>query len=159
MKKSVYLDTTIPSHYYDMRPELSFYAETTRKWWDNERANFDVFTSEYTLAELMRGSFPNKDKALDLIKDIETLPIDDEINDIAQLYIKEYVMPKGNAGDAFHLAYASFHKIDFLLTWNCEHLANANKQQHIQITNAKLGLFTPAIITPLQLFQEEEFNE
>jgi hypothetical protein len=63
-------------------------------------------------------------------------------------------MPRILEGDALHLAYASFHKIDFLLTWNCNHLANANKRKHIRTINARLNLATPEIITPLELFSE-----
>jgi hypothetical protein len=64
-------------------------------------------------------------------------------------------MPKVAEGDALHLAYASFYKIDFLLTWNCKHLANANKYQHIRIINTRLQLHTPEIVTPLALFITE----
>jgi predicted nucleic acid-binding protein len=105
---------------------------------------------------LNRGNYPNKNKIIDLVKDISILPLDDEIINIANIYMKEYVMPKGAAGDAFHLACASFHKIDYLLTWNCNHLANANKEQHVNILNGRLGLFAPKIITPLQLFKERD---
>ena len=52
------------------------------------------------------------------------------------------------------MVYASFYKIDFLLTWNCNHLANANKRQHIRVINTRLNLLTPEIITPLELFSE-----
>src|SRR5207244_12975766 len=54
------------------------------------------------------------------------------------------------AGDALHLALASYHKCDFLVTWNCRHLANANKFGHIRRVNALLGLFVPALVTPLE---------
>jgi len=57
-------------------------------------------------------------------------------------------------GDSLHLAYASLYKIDFLLTWNCNHLANANKKQHIRVINTRLGLFVPEIATPMELFTE-----
>ena len=63
-------------------------------------------------------------------------------------------MPMEEGGDAVHLAYASFYRMDFLLTWNCNHLANANKKTHIHIINARMDLFTPEIITPLELFLE-----
>ncbi|MGR3218700.1 MAG: type II toxin-antitoxin system VapC family toxin, partial [Candidatus Anammoxibacter sp.] len=62
-------------------------------------------------------------------------------------------------GDAVHLAFASYFKIDFLLTWNCNHLANANKKQHIRILNTKLNLNIPEIITPLELFPEFDITE
>ena len=60
------------------------------------------------------------------------------------------------AGDAFHLAIASYHNCDFILTWNCWHLANANKFAHIRRVNARLGLFVPALVTPLQLLAGNE---
>jgi len=63
-------------------------------------------------------------------------------------------MPREQEGDAAHLAYASYHGIDYLLTWNCKHLANANKFEHIRMVNTKLGLLTPKIVTPMQLFEE-----
>ena len=58
--------------------------------------------------------------------------------------------------DSVHLAYASYYDIEYLLTWNCNHLANANKRKHIRIINGRLGLSTPEIITPLELFKEED---
>ncbi len=61
------------------------------------------------------------------------------------------VMPADPAGDALHLALASYHKCDFLVTWNCQHLANANKFGHIRLVNGMLGLFVPALVTPLEL--------
>jgi predicted nucleic acid-binding protein len=156
MRKSVYLDSTIPSYMFEQRVDIQYFTMITRKWWDEERADYDIFTSEFSLAELNRGNYPNKNKIIDLVKDISILPLDDEIINIANIYMKEYVMPKGAVGDAFHLACASFHKIDYLLTWNCNHLANANKEQHVNILNGRLGLFAPKIITPLQLFKERD---
>jgi hypothetical protein len=73
---------------------------------------------------------------------------------IIQRYIAEFVMPQDDKGDAAHLAYASFYRMDYLLTWNCNHLANANKEAHIRAVNGRLGLVTPRIITPLELFWE-----
>lgn len=82
------------------------------------------------------------------------LDIDEPIADIVEAYISHQVMPKDPAGDALHLALASFHKCDFLVTWNCQHLANANKFGHIRRVNTLLGLFIPTIVTPLELLGE-----
>lgn len=84
------------------------------------------------------------------------LDIDEAIADIVDAYVKHQVMPADPAGDALHLALASFHKCDFLLTWNCRHLANANKFAHIRRINAILGLFVPAMVTPLELLGEAD---
>jgi hypothetical protein len=154
--KSVYLDATIPSHYFDNRDEIHAFVLITKKWWDTQRQYFNLYSSIFTLTELQQGDYPNKDGIISLLNGISQLEHFDEIDQIASVYIKEYVMPEGSFGDAFHLACASYHKIDYLLTWNCNHLANANKDQHIRITNAKLGLSTPRIITPLELFYETE---
>ncbi len=155
MKKSVYLDTTIPSYYYDKRSELKYPCEITRKWWKEERRNYDIFISFETIAELNRGNYPRKEEILEFVNAIEQLDQSRDIKNIVEHYIKNTLMPKDVRGDAVHLAYASYYKIDFLLTWNCNHLANANKKQHIKIINSQLDLFTPEIITPLELFTEK----
>lgn len=156
MRKSVYLDSTILSYLFDERESIKMYVDITKKWWDQERQNFDVWISEETIAELSKGDYPNKTKIIECMSQISVLPSDAFLVSIAQVYLKNYLMPQTLTGDALHLAYASYYKIDFLLTWNCNHLANANKKQHIRIINSRIDLFTPEIITPLELFTETE---
>jgi hypothetical protein len=64
--------------------------------------------------------------------------------------------PADPGGDALHLALASYHRCDFLVTWNCRHLANANKFGHIRRVNVLLGLFVPALVTPLELLGDDD---
>jgi len=156
IKMSLYLDTTIPSYYYDQRKSLDirYRRKITRDWWNNEKDFFSLYISELVLVELQRGNYPQKEKVIRLVKDVSILPIVSEIEDIVREYLKNFLMPRIDVGDAFHLAYASFFKIDYLLTWNCNHLANVNKKRHIEAINRKLKLFVPEIITPLQLFKE-----
>jgi predicted nucleic acid-binding protein len=155
MKRSIYLDATIPSHYFDERESIKNFIEITRKWWEFERDYYDLFISEATIAEIQTGVYPKQDQVFKLIEKIDILVLNDDIEDIVKVYIKEFVMPKKKFGDAYHLAIASYYKIDFLLTWNCDHLANANKRQHIASVNLRLGLFVPEMVTPMQLFQEK----
>ena len=133
MKPSVYIETTIPSFYHEVRTEPEMIARRvwTREWWDNHRARYEVFTSEAVIEELEIGTFPEKDNALALVAPLSLLAVSEAIADAVAVYIAHYVMPADPAGDALHLAIASFHKCDFLLTWNCQHLANANKFGHI----------------------------
>ena len=154
MKRKVYLDSTIPSYLVDERNSIKEYIEVTKAWWKEERVNYELFVSEETIAELSEGDYPNKHKILELISRIQVLHFENEIIEIAQVYINNFLMPKTKKGDALHLAYASYFKLDFLLTWNCNHLANANKRQHIRIINTKLNLPTPEIVTPMELFTE-----
>jgi len=76
--------------------------------------------------------------------------------DIVEAYIARHVMPADPAGDALHLALASFHRRDFLVTWNCKHLANANKFGHIRRVNTLLGLYVPSLVTPLELQERND---
>ena len=78
-----------------------------------------------------------------------------EIRGIVKVYLENKLMPADDFGDAAHLAIASFYSIDFLLTWNCIHLANANKSEHIRKINMRLGLLSPDLITPEQLYMED----
>ncbi len=155
MKKSVYLDTTIISYFFDKREDLKYPCAITRQWWEEESPNYDIFTSLETVVELSKGNYPRKSEMLTFASKIEQLEPVEEIKEVAFFYIKNKLMPNDIMGDAIHLAYTSYYKIDFLLTWNCNHLANANKKKHINIINTKLGIFTPELITPLELFTEK----
>ncbi len=154
MKASVYLDTTIPSYLFDERESIKMHIDVTKQWWIQESDNFDIWISEETFNEISEGNYPRKDEILRFISDISILLPEKKIIDIAQIYLDNYVMPQVLKGDALHLVYASYYKMDFLLTWNCNHLANANKRQHIRIINTRLNLATPEIVTPLELFSE-----
>jgi len=156
MKKKVYLDSTIPSYLFDSRPKIKFFIAITKRWWQEESRKYRVVVSENTISELQRGNYPNKEKIVKFALKQTILPPSKEIIFISKAYVESTLMPKDLEGDAMHLAYASYYKIDFLLTWNCNHLANANKKNHIRFINTRLGLYIPEIITPLELFEEDK---
>lgn len=149
----VYIETTIPSFYYNSRPEPKMIARQlwTREWWDSQRQDVELVSSALVLDELEDGDYANQQDCIDLLSDIPLLPLPPDLSEIVALYLQHRLMPRRTLGDAAHLAFASWHKCDVLLTWNCEHLANANKFQHIRVVNTLLGLYVPTIITPMQL--------
>ena len=112
-------------------------------------------TSEGVVVELQQGEYDTQAAAVDLVADLPQLEVVDDIADIIEVYLTNHLMPKERLGDALHLALASYHKCDFLLTWNCTHIANANKFEHIRIINSRLGLFVPMLATPMQLCEED----
>jgi hypothetical protein len=156
VKKSVYIETTIPSFYYDVRIEAEMVSKqtSTRLWWEQVRPQFKVLTSLAVYDELSNGDFPFKKDALSLLETIEICHITKNIIEIMQTYIAHKAMPGNPIGDALHVAIASFYKCDFLLTWNCKHIANPNKFDHIIKTNSLMGLTTPNLITPLDFVEE-----
>jgi predicted nucleic acid-binding protein len=153
MKPIVYIETSIPSFYFESRTEPGMVARKawTRQWWDHNRHDYILVTSEAVLEELDWGDYPNKKEIIALIEEIPLIHIEPAIIDIVQMYIDHKVMPQDPTGDALHLALASYHKCDFLLTWNCNHLANANKFMHIRRINAMIGLYVPILVTPLEM--------
>jgi len=126
-------------------------SQWTRQWWDRNLHRYAVVTSEAVLDELARGDYPHKQEAQNLMAEIPLVPITAAIMEIVDAYVAHKVMPADPRGDALHLAVASFHKADFLLTWNCNHIANPNKFDHIRRVNTILGLFTPELVTPFAL--------
>lgn len=153
MMPSVYIETTVPSCYHETGEDAESVAmrNWTREWWDPERVRFDCFTSAAVIDELESGEYPKKLEKLRLVESLPWLDVNAEIEEIVEVYLANYLMPNDSVGDALHLAIASFHKVDYLLIWNCKHLANANKRHHVRRINEWLRISTPEILTPMEL--------
>jgi hypothetical protein len=151
-----YIETTIPSFYYEVRPEPDMVArrDWTRRWLDSAIETDRVVTSAAVLKELENGNFPGRQDAIKLLADFELLIIDRAVSQIVEAYTKHMLMPVDPFGDALHLALASYQRCDFLVTWNCQHLANAKKFGNIRRLNGMLGLFVPELVTPMELLGE-----
>ena len=118
MKPRVYIETSIPSFYHETRTEPEMVAQRTwtRQWWDGRRTEYEVVTSEAVLDELSGGDYPTRNRALSLVSSLPVLPVEPAITEIVAAYIAHQVMPQDPLGDALHLALASYHRCDFLLT-------------------------------------------
>ena len=160
MRKRVYIETTIPSFYHTLRTDTESIARKnwTREWWERWAGTFELLSSDAVIAELGRGVCEKTLERIALLKDIEMLEIVEEVEEAAAIYIDKLVMPNDPTGDALHLALASFYRVDVLLTWNCQHLANPNKMEHIRLVNYKLGLPMPLLMTPLNYLIGGEFD-
>lgn len=156
---TAYIETTIPSFFHTARKDTRSLARQrwTREWWDEIAPAFELHSSDAVIAELQRGTLKDlKKRRIELISGLNLLEVSDEVMEIATIYIERLVMPRGGAGDALHLALASFYSLDVLLTWNCKHLANPSKFGHIHQVNDELGLSTPLLTTPLNYLSEDE---
>jgi predicted nucleic acid-binding protein len=158
MKPRVYIETTIPSFYFEDRasPDMVARRLWTRHWWSKVSPAYDLVTSSAVIEELSRGAYPSKSQALALLDSLPRLEVEAAVIEIVQVYIEHSVMPQDPLGDALHLALASYNHCDFLLTWNCQHLANANKFDHIYRVNTLLHLTVPKLVTPLELGGEAD---
>ena len=152
----VYIETSIPSFYHTTRTGVAAAARRhwTKQWWKRAHEDYDLVSSEPVLDELGRGDYPSREAALEMVQKLPLLEITPAIAEIVEAYIRHRLMPGDPTGDALHLALASHHECEFLLTWNCQHLANANKFGHIRQVNNLLGLYVPVLATPLELLGE-----
>lgn len=157
----IYIETTVISFYFNARtePEMVARENWTRRWLDAALTGTDELVISLAVkSELDAGEFPNKAEMLELASRFLLLELNDAVAEAVDAYISHHVMPNDPGGDALHLAAASFHRCDFLVTWNCRHIANANKFGHIRRVNAIIGLGNPVLVTPLELLNEDPFH-
>jgi predicted nucleic acid-binding protein len=153
-KESIYLDTTLPSAYFDNRePEKMKNAQVV---WKIIVDKYEVYISEITVAEINATTNSlRRNQMIKLVKDFPIFSITREIEFLAKGYIEQKIIPVKYTEDALHVACASIHKVDFFLTWNCTHIASAHKRKAIRFYNLSVGIFYPEIILPEELLGEE----
>ena len=159
-KPWVYIETTIPSFYFEMRiaADITTMRRATRLWWERHRRHFRLCTSEIVLHELFATPEPKRTKALRLLAKLKILELNAEVVEAGRAYMASKLMPSNPGADALHLALVSVHKVEYLLTWNCRHLANANKFRQIARMNERIGLYVPILTTPSLLIPERTYG-
>ncbi len=154
MKPKVYLETTIPS-YLTSRPSrdliVAAHQQATSYWWHNHRHRFSLFVSPRVLAEAGSGDPVAAARRLAALQGIVVLDLTDEARELAQRFLESHFIPAKAFEDALHMAIATVHGMDYLLTWNCRHIANAEIARGIAGVAAGCGCQLPAICTPEQL--------
>ena len=154
--QTVYIETTIPS-YLGAQPSsqlrIAADQQATHAWWNRDRVRFRLYTSIFTLNEAGRGDPKAAARRLDFLRDIPELNLPSELPRIEGDIIRLFQLPARAVLDASHLALAVLHRIDFLLTWNCAHLANAAVQKELMEYCMYHGLHVPIVCTPEALTQ------
>lgn len=146
MKLSLYLETSVVGAYLDNGEP--FRRDLTIRWWEHELGEYRPFTSLLVERELERVAEPHRTGYLNLIKPLEQLELNQEVAILADGYISRGIFHRKYIADALHVAIASFHKIDYLVTWNFGHIANVRKQARLRLFNTAAGFFSPVIVTP-----------
>ncbi|MBI5499981.1 MAG: type II toxin-antitoxin system VapC family toxin [Deltaproteobacteria bacterium] len=156
--RNVYLDTTIPSFLVTTRDDALSAArrQMTLRFWESYAERFRLFVSAYVEAEIAAGQWPGREDALARIAALPRLPVTPAVDVAVATYIRTHLMPADAEGDAAHLACASVHGMDVLLTWNVRHLANPLKVDRLQVINRRLGLVTPVLCTPEALLEDDD---
>jgi hypothetical protein len=156
MALTVYIETTIIS-YLTARPSrdliVAGHQQLTTEWWDRVRPNVECCISPFVLQEAERGDPAAADRRLATSTDITILTLNEEIITLARTYTSALGLPPRSELDAFHLAVAAWHRVEYLLTWNCTHIASGRTRRLLDGINTKLGVHTPVICTPEELME------
>ena len=157
IKRKIYLETSVIS-YLTARPSKTIigaaHQQITLAWWEL-RHQYELFVSESVLRECGAGDLDAAQKRLAMVRDVPLLTITEQALDIAQALVSEKIIPTKAAEDALHIAIATLNGVDYLLTWNCKHIANPEIQRNIAAYLEKVGLFLPFICTPEELLGDD----
>lgn len=130
------------------------HQQVTQDWWD-QRARFELFVSDAVISECSRGDSEAVRRRLAVLDDIAILSPVHAAFELAQTLLADAALPEKAAIDALHISIAAVHGMDYLLTWNCAHIANAERRPQIEEICRRLGFRPPVICTPLELLKEE----
>lgn len=156
MKRKVYLETSVIS-YLTARPSKTIigaaHQHITSTWWE-KRSNYELFISEMVLRECAAGDPDAAQRRLEIVRTIPILVATEEAYQLADTLLKKKIIPTKAAEDSLHIAIATIHAVDYLLTWNCKHIANPELQRRIMDYLSETGRFLPFICTPEELIGE-----
>lgn len=156
--QTIYIETSIVS-FLRSRPSAHVVSAArqlvTRRWWDQERTKYTLVTSQYVLDEAMQGDAQlAKERSLAL-EGMPLVELPDAIPVLADELLKSAILPVRARLDALHICAASFHGIDYLLTWNCTHIANARILPRIRTFLSAKGYVLPEVCTPEEMLDDE----
>jgi len=155
---TLYVETSIVS-YLRSRPSAQVVAAArqllTRKWWETERPNYELVTSQYVLDEAADGDAEVASRRLAALAGVPLLPVENAILTIADEILGKAILPRSASVDALHIAMVAHHQVDYLLTWNCSHIANARILPMVFDVLDGLGLSRPIICTPEELLTDD----
>ncbi len=156
MRPRVYIETSVIS-YLTAKPSrdliVAAHQQTTNDWWENALPNYEAFISPIVLEEISRGDANAVQSRLAKVSTFPVLEILPEVRNLADTYFSAFVIPDKARADTYHLAVASWHGMDFLVSWNCTHIVNGRIKVLIEEINAGQGIRPPVICTIEELME------
>ena len=158
MNQKVYIESSVVS-YLCARPSrdiiVAAMQQTTHEWWENERGRYDCYVSELVRQEVAGGDPEAAAKRLAAVMALEELPLNETVKQVARTILTRSGFSKGVAEDIAHIAVTAVYGLDYLVTWNCAHIANPHWQPKIAAVLLDLGYAVPVICTPQALLEGE----
>ena len=156
MKPTVYIETAIVS-YLTARPSrdliVAAHQQITVNWWENILPQVQGFISPFVIDEISKGDRDAAQKRIEAIANLQFLQSNDEISELAKKSLTALQITDKAKLDAFHLAIAAWHRMDYLVSWNCKHIVSARVRRIITEINGSEAIHTPVICTPETLME------
>ena len=156
---TVYLETTIPS-YLAAQPSrdlvVAAHQQIGHEWWHTARERFELFVSEAVLYEIRAGDSAVVERRLALVEGLPVLGVNDDVRALVRTYDQELGLQGRARADLPHFAFAFAYEMDFLVTWNCSHIANGTIIRRLLHLNERLARPTPLIVTPEEVLEPPE---
>jgi hypothetical protein len=154
MSETIYIETSILG-YLNARPSRDLVVaaniQITREWWDTRRHSFQLYSSQAVVEETSQGDADMAAQRLEIIRDFILLDLDQSVLNLAEQFLERSSLPAKADIDAIHMAAATIHNMDYLLTWNCKHIANAQIQRKLAEISLDFGYELPILCTPYEL--------
>ena len=158
MKPSVYLETSIPS-YLAARPSsdllIAAHQQVTHEWWQDAPRKYELYVSEAVLREIRQGNPEAAARRLGFVRGLHALRINREIRRLARLFREHAGLAVTAETDMAHVAYAVYYAADYLVTWNCAHIANREVVRRLTEFTREAGHHMPLIVTPEDLVTQD----
>lgn len=154
MSETVYIETSILGYLTARSTKdliLAANIEITRDWWESRRNAFTLYTSEVVLDEAAKGDAEIAAQSLEILRDFPLLALNQSVQELAAQLLARSSLPLKAKVDAIHIATATVHGMDYLLTWNCKHIANAQIQGKLAEISLDFGYVLPILCTPNEL--------
>jgi len=155
--ESALIETSVISYFgapESKHPATAARQSLTKLWWDKDRFRYDCYISTYVLAEITQGNPEKADKRLESVRGWPILTDNDLIGILAAKYLQAISIPEESKIDAFHLAAATVHRMDYLVSWNLKHLVNPQIQRILDAINLREGYRSPILCTPELLMED-----
>ena len=153
-KPRLYLETTFPSYltaWPSRDPYVAKQQLITKEWWSDRREYFEIFVSDFVLEEAAEGDPDAASERLKVLEGFVSLETNELVLELASLLIGPGLLPDRAATDAAHIAISAVHKMDYLMTWNCRHIANGEIEKQVRRICERQGFRCPTICTPHNL--------
>ncbi|PMB47955.1 DNA-binding protein [Fischerella thermalis CCMEE 5205] len=154
MSETVYIETSILGYLTARSTRnliLAANIEVTKEWWDSRRSGFALYISQVVLDEVARGDTEIAAKRLEILNGLPLVELNQSVRSLSAQFLTRSNLPPKASDDAVHIAAATVHGLDYLLTWNCKHIANAQIQRKLAQISLDFGYQLPVICTPYEL--------